>query len=152
MDIEVRKSLAEIYHIRKNYDSDVVPAEVFIRIRHHANELPLKRDILLREGYAFELTCGRVTDAWLERLRMKEGFCSYITGKNAFKNLGELKSRVGKIVKNFRVKRDSRKTKRGHVSMEWVERDIFRKKWNPSYCELMRSSTWDLSDVFTSEY
>ena len=107
MNMGVRRSLAELYTVYgKERSYATIPASIFIRERRHANELPLTGDIVHKRGSVFDLSCGRVIDAWLCGWHINEGFCSYITGKNAFKNPQEVVSRVEKFVEERRIKKN----------------------------------------------
>ena len=122
----------------------------FIRIRRHANELPLTT-----EGagyiYAVDVTCGRVTDVWLKKQHMNAQFCSHMTGKNAFKNPHEAVSRVQEYLREVIRKKVLRRRLQKENDEGREASENFRERWARGL-NFQLYKTKDLSDVFTSEY
>ena len=145
VDMEVRRCFAKLYTIVKagKVCSNVaIPAKSFIRIRRHANELPFKKDIVTTKN-AVDITCGSVTDAWIEGRHMNTQFCSYITGRNVFGNPLEAVSHVERFLNEM----DSKKELRRRLRIKRRERVFF---FNGEMYSCIDAR--DLSDFFTSAY
>jgi len=122
----------------------------FIRIRRHANELPLATEDA-GHMHAVDVTCGRVTDVWLEKQHMNAQFCSHMTGKNAFKNPHEAVSRVQEYLREVICKKILRRRLQKENDEGREASKYFRKRYARGL-NFQLYETEDLSDVFTSEY